>query len=44
LSSDERRDKIFAVKLTEAEKQLLDDTDAKAWARDMLLRSARKRR
>lgn len=40
---DERRDQVFSVKLTADEKRLLDDTDARAWARDVLVRSARKR-
>lgn len=41
---DERRDRVFSVKLTADEKRLLEDTDARTWARDVLLRSARKRR
>jgi len=40
----ERRDHVFSVKLTADEKRLMDDTDAKSWARELLLRSARKRR
>ena len=40
---DERRDKVFGIKLTADEKQLLDDTDARTWARDVLLRTARKK-
>jgi hypothetical protein len=39
----ERRDQVFSVKLTRDEKQLLEATDAKLWARDVLLKSARKR-
>jgi hypothetical protein len=41
---DERRDQVFSVKLTLAEKQLLDETDARTWARDVLVKSASKRR
>lgn len=43
LPASERRDQIFAVKLTAEEKSLLDATEARKWARDVLLRSARKR-
>jgi hypothetical protein len=37
---DERRDQVFSIKLTLDEKQLLDDTDARSWARDTLMRTA----
>jgi hypothetical protein len=40
---DQRRDQVFSVKLTAEEKCLLDETDARTWARDLLVRSARKR-
>lgn len=40
----ERRDQVFSVKLTLDEKRLLDETDARTWARDLLVKSARKRR
>jgi hypothetical protein len=43
LPAAERRDQVFSVKLTVAEKRLLDDTGARDWARDVLLRSAGKR-
>lgn len=39
----ERRDQVFSVKLTADEKRLLENTNAREWARDVLLRSARKR-
>ncbi len=39
----ERRDQVFSVKLTADEKQLLDATEARKWARDVLVKSARKR-
>ncbi|MEN1682024.1 MAG: hypothetical protein AAGJ46_20780 [Planctomycetota bacterium] len=39
----ERRDKVFSIKLTVDEKALLDDTEARKWARDVLLKSARLR-
>lgn len=42
--SNERRDQVFSVKLTGDEKRLLETTDAREWARDVLLRSARRRR
>lgn len=41
---DERRDQVFSIKLTQDEKRLLDESDARTWARDVLIRSARKRR
>jgi hypothetical protein len=41
---EERRDQVFSVKLTADEKAMLDATDARKWARDVLVRSARKRR
>ena len=44
LPPSERRDQVFSVKLTKDEKQLLDETDAREWARTVLLTSARKRR
>jgi hypothetical protein len=40
---EERRDQVFSVKLTADEKRLLDDTGASSWARDVLVKSARKR-
>ena len=39
----ERRDKVFSVKLTSHEKQLLDETDARTWARTVLLKSAKRK-
>ncbi len=36
----ERRDQIFAIKITKAEKRLLDATDAKAWVRPILFAEA----
>jgi hypothetical protein len=41
---NERRDQVFSVKLTVDEKQLLEEANAREWARDVLLKSARKRR
>jgi hypothetical protein len=43
LPPDERRDQVFSVKLTADEKLLLDETGARKWARDVLLRSASRR-
>ncbi len=40
---EERRDQVFSIKLTVEEKDLLDTTEARKWARDALVRSARKR-
>jgi hypothetical protein len=40
---EERRHRIFAIKVTDAEKELLDATEAGKWARDVLIRSAKKR-
>ena len=40
---DERRDQVFSVKLTLDEKELLEATEARQWARDVLVKSARKR-
>ena len=38
------RDQVFAIRLTVAEKELLEATDAKTWAREVLLKSAKKRK
>ena len=43
VADDQRRDKIFAVKLTGDEKRLLDETDAGKWARAVLLSNAKRR-
>jgi len=40
---EERRDQVFSVKLTLDEKRLLEATEARTWARDVLVKSARKR-
>lgn len=40
---EERRDKVFSVKLTDEEKQLLDSANAREWARDTLLKAAKRR-
>ena len=40
---DKRRDEVFSIKLTAAEKRLLVETNARSWARDVLLRSASRR-
>ena len=39
----ERRDQVFSLKLTLEEKRLLEATEARSWAREVLLRSAKKR-
>jgi hypothetical protein len=43
VADDERRDKIFAVKLTSNEKRLLDEAEAGKWARSVLLSNAKRR-
>ncbi len=43
VADNERRDKIFAVKLTSDEKRLLDESDAGKWARAVLLSNAKRR-
>ena len=43
LPPSERRDQVFSIKLTAAEKRLLDDTDARQWARTALLSNAKRR-
>jgi hypothetical protein len=43
LAPDERRDQVFSIKLTADEKQLLEESGARTWARAALLRVARKR-
>jgi hypothetical protein len=40
---DERRDQVFSIKVTMDEKRLLEQSDARSWARDELLKSARRR-
>jgi hypothetical protein len=42
--AESRRDQVFSIKLTTEEKQLLDESDARTWARDLLLKAARKKR
>jgi len=43
LPPDERRDQVFSIKLTLDEKRLLEERDARSWARDVLLQSAKRR-
>ena len=38
-----RRDQVFSVKLTASEKELLASADAKSWARETLLKAAKRR-
>lgn len=40
---DERRDQVFSIKLTLDEKRLLDDAEARTWARETLIRTAKRR-
>ncbi len=41
--ADERRDQVFSIKLTLDEKRLLEEADARKWARDTLIRTAKRR-
>lgn len=43
LPAAERRDQVFSIKLTREEKRLLDETEARTWAREVLVKAARKR-
>lgn len=40
---DERRDQIFSVRLTDDEMQLLSETNAREWARETLVKAAKRR-
>jgi hypothetical protein len=40
---EERRDQVFSIKLTAGEKELLDATDARSWARETLLKAAKRK-
>jgi hypothetical protein len=40
---EERRDQVFSIKLTLDEKRLLEETEARDWARDTLIRTAKRR-
>lgn len=40
----EPRDQVFSVRLTAAEKKLLDATNAREWAREVLVKSAKRRK
>jgi hypothetical protein len=44
LPTSERRDQVFSIKLTLEEKRLLDETEARTWAREVLVKAARKKR
>jgi hypothetical protein len=44
IPADERRDQSFGIKITASEKRLLDQTDAKAWARSLILAAAKKKK
>jgi hypothetical protein len=39
----ERRGQVFSIKLTLDEKRLLEEADARTWARDILIKTAKKR-
>jgi hypothetical protein len=43
LPASERRDQLFAIRVTQAEKRLLDATEAREWAREALVKAAEKR-
>lgn len=40
---DERRDQVFSVRLTEQEMELLNAAQAREWAREALVRAAKRR-
>jgi hypothetical protein len=44
IPAGERRDQSFGIKITAAEKRLLDQTDAKTWARALILAAAQKKK
>lgn len=39
----ERRDQVFSIKFTVDEKRLIEQADARSWARDVLLKAAKRR-
>jgi hypothetical protein len=39
----ERRDQVFSIKLTPDEKRLLEESDARTWARETLLKAAKRK-
>lgn len=43
VAPEERRDQVYSIKLTVCEKELLESTDARKWAREVLLRTAKRR-
>jgi hypothetical protein len=40
---DEKLDQVFSIRITTDEKRQLDETGARVWARDVLLKAARRR-
>ncbi len=40
---EDRRDQVFSLKLTPDEKQLLEATDARSWARETLIKAAKRK-
>lgn len=41
---EERRSQVFSFRVTDEEKALLDATDAQSWAREAIVKAARKKR
>jgi hypothetical protein len=39
----ERRDQVFSIKLTPDEKRLLENSNAREWARETLLKAAKRK-
>lgn len=39
----ERLGNVFSIRLTDDDKRLLDETDAREWARDVLIGAAKRR-
>lgn len=40
---DEKLDQVFSIRVTADDKRLLDETVAREWARDVLLKAAKRR-
>jgi hypothetical protein len=43
LPAGEKRDQLFAIRVTSEEKKLLDESDARDWAREVLVKAAKRR-
>jgi hypothetical protein len=43
LPAGEARDQLFAIRVTSDEKKLLDESEARSWAREVLVKAAKRR-